>query len=140
MKILREFKEFAMRGNVLDLAVGIIIGAAFGKVVSSMVADVLMPPLGVLMGGVDFSFLGITLRDATPDHPAAVLRYGVFINQIIDFVIVAFAVFLVIKVFNRLKKAQEAKPAPPATKSCPQCLMQIPIEAKRCAFCTSVLN
>ncbi len=142
MKIIREFKEFAMRGNVLDLAVGIIIGAAFGKVVSSMVADVLMPPLGVLMGGVDFSFLGITIREASPDHPAAILRYGVFINQIIDFIIVAFAVFLVIKGFNRLKKTQEVKPAPPApaTKPCPQCLMQIPVEAKRCAFCTSVLN
>ena len=142
MKILKEFREFAMRGNVLDLAVGIIIGAAFGKVVSSMVADVLMPPLGVLMGGVDFGFLGITIREASADHPAAVLRYGVFINQIIDFIIVAFAVFLVIKVFNRLKKAQEAKPAPagPPTRPCPQCLMQIPLEAKRCAYCTSALN
>jgi large conductance mechanosensitive channel len=142
MKILKEFKEFAMRGNVLDLAVGIIIGGAFGKVVSSMVADVLMPPLGVLMGGVDFSFLGITIREATQSHPAALLRYGVFINQIIDFTIVAFAVFLLIKVFNRLKKAEEAKPVPaaPVTKPCPQCLMQIPIEAKRCGFCTTVLN
>ncbi len=141
MKILREFREFAMRGNVLDLAVGIIIGAAFGKVVSSMVSDVLMPPLGVLMGGVDFSFLGITIRDATPGAPAAVLRYGVFINQIIDFVIVAFAVFLIIKVFNRLKRAQEVKPAAvPTTKACPECLMQIPLEAKRCGFCTSILK
>ncbi len=142
MKIFKEFKEFAMRGNVLDLAVGIIIGGAFGKVVSSMVGDVLMPPLGVLMGGVDFSFLGITIREATAQHPAAVLRYGVFINQIIDFTIVAFAVFLLIKVFNRLKKAEDAKAAPPApaTKPCPQCLMQIPIEAKRCGFCTTVLN
>lgn len=141
MKIVREFKEFAMRGNVLDLAVGIIIGAAFGKVVSSMVADVLMPPLGVLMGGVDFSFLGVTLRDATQTTPAAILRYGVFINQIIDFVIVAFAVFLIIKVFNRLKRAEDAKPVPvPSTKPCPECLMQIPLEARRCGFCTSVLK
>jgi len=141
MKILKEFKEFAMRGNVLDLAVGIIIGAAFGKVVSSMVADVLMPPLGVLMGGVDFGYLGITLRNATQTTPAAILRYGVFINQIIDFIIVAFAVFLIIKVFNRLKKAEDAKPAiVPTTKSCPECCMQIPLEAKRCGFCTSVLK
>ena len=141
MKILKEFREFAMRGNVLDLAVGIIIGAAFGKVVSSMVADVLMPPLGVLMGGVDFSFLGITIREATQSTPAAILRYGVFINQIIDFVIVAFAVFLIIKVFNRLKRMEEAKPVPaPTTKPCPECLMQIPLDARRCGFCTSVLK
>jgi large conductance mechanosensitive channel len=140
MKIIKEFREFAMRGNVLDLAVGIIIGGAFGKIVSSVVGDVLMPPLGVLMGGVDFGYLGITLREATPTQPAAVLRYGLFINQVIDFAIVAFAVFLVIKVFNRLKRGEEAKPAASTSKPCPECLMEIPIGAKRCGYCTTVLN
>ncbi len=140
MKIVKEFKEFAMRGNVLDLAVGIIIGGAFGKVVSSVVNDVLMPPIGVLMGGVDFSFLGITLREAADGVPAAILRYGVFINQIIDFTIVAFAVFLLIKAVNRMQRKAEAPPAVPTTKACPECLMTIPIEAKRCGHCTSVVK
>ncbi len=140
MKIVKEFKEFAMRGNVLDLAVGIIIGGAFGKVVSSVVNDVLMPPIGVLMGGVDFSFLGITLREAADGVPAAILRYGVFINQIIDFTIVAFAVFLLIKAVNRMQRKAEAPPAVPTTKACPECLMTIPIEAKRCGHCTSVIK
>lgn len=142
MKIIREFKEFAMRGNVLDLAVGIIIGGAFGEVVSSMVNDVLMPPLGVLMGGVDFSFLGVTIQEATAGHPAAVFRYGVFINNLLDFTIVAFAVFLLIKAVNRIKRADEAKavPAVSTTKICPECLMSIPLEARRCGYCTSVVK
>jgi large conductance mechanosensitive channel len=140
MKIVKEFKEFAMRGNVLDLAVGIIIGGAFGKVVSSVVNDVLMPPIGVLMGGVDFSFLGITLREAADGVPAAILRYGVFINQIIDFTIVAFAVFLLIKAVNRMQRKAEAPAAVPTTKACPECLMTIPIEAKRCGHCTSIVK
>ncbi len=140
MKIVKEFKEFAMRGNVLDLAVGIIIGGAFGKVVSSVVNDMLMPPIGVLMGGVDVSFLGITLREAADGVPAAILRYGVFINQIIDFTIVAFAVFLLIKAVNRMQRKAEAPPAVPTTKACPECLMTIPIEAKRCGHCTSVIK
>lgn len=138
MKILNEFKEFAMRGNVLDLAVGIIIGGAFGKVVSSMVNDVLMPPLGVLMGGVDFSDLGLTIRAAVDGHPAAIFRYGVFINNLIDFTIVAFAVFLLIKAVNRIKNAEV--PAAPTTKTCPECLMSVPLEARRCSHCTSALK
>jgi large conductance mechanosensitive channel len=140
MKIFKEFKEFAMRGNVLDLAVGIIIGGAFGKVVSSMVQDVLMPPLGVLMGGVDFAFLGLTLKDAVGGAPASILSYGKFINNIIDFTIVAFAVFLLVKAVNRLKRAEEAPPASPTTKPCPECLMEIPIAAKRCGHCTATLK
>jgi large conductance mechanosensitive channel len=142
MKIVKEFKEFAMHGNVLDLAVGIIIGGAFGKVVSSMVNDMLMPPLGVLMGGVDFSFLGVTIRDATAAHPAAIFRYGTFINNLLDFTIVAFAVFLLIKAVNRLKRADKAAAAPaaPTTKICPECSMSIPLEARRCGHCTSVLK
>jgi large conductance mechanosensitive channel len=140
MKIFKEFKEFAMRGNVLDLAVGIIIGGSFGKVVSSMVSDVLMPPIGVLMGGVDFGFLGVTLREATNGVPAAILRYGVFINHLIDFTIVAFAVFLLIKGVNRIKRAETPPPAAPTTKNCSECAMAIPIEAKRCGHCTSVVK
>ena len=142
MKIVKEFKQFALRGNVLDLAIGIIIGGAFGKVVSSVVNDVLMPPLGVLMGGVDFSFLGVTIREATAAHPAAILRYGVFINNLLDFTIVAFAVFLLVKAVNRLKRADEAAAAPaaPPTKICPECSMSIPLEARRCGHCTSVLK
>ncbi|MBK9099007.1 MAG: large-conductance mechanosensitive channel protein MscL [bacterium] len=119
MKMLQEFKQFAMRGNVLDMAIGIIIGAAFGKIVSSFVADVIMPPIGVLLGGVDFSNLAITLKQGTDTVPAVVLKYGTFINTIIDFVIIAFAIFMVVKAINSFKKKEEEKPAaPPApTKS-----------------------
>jgi len=139
MSMVKEFKEFAMRGNVLDLAIGIIIGAAFGKVVSSMVSDVLMPPIGVLIGGVDFSSFGLTLKAATPEHSAAVLKYGVFLNNIIDFTIVAFAVFIIVKAVNRMqRKAQPA--AAPTTKQCPECLMDIPVQAKRCGHCTTQLK
>ena len=113
--MLKEFKEFAMRGNVVDMAVGIIIGAAFGKIVSSFVEDVIMPPLGVIIGGVDFSDLAIVLREAVGEAPAVVLRYGQFIQSVIDFIIIAFAIFLAIKFINRLRRQEEAKPeAPPA--------------------------
>lgn len=114
MSMIKEFKAFAMRGNVADMAVGIIIGAAFGKIVSSLVSDVLMPPIGLLVGGVDFSGLGITLRAATADAPAVVMKYGVFVNTIIDFLIVAFAIFLVIRALNALKKKEAEAPAAPA--------------------------
>ena len=114
MSMIKEFKAFAMRGNVADMAVGIIIGAAFGKIVSSLVSDVLMPPIGLLVGGVDFSGLGITLRAATADAPAVVMKYGVFVNTIIDFIIVAFAIFLVIRALNALKKKEAEAPAVPA--------------------------
>ena len=111
MGMLKEFKDFAMRGNVVDMAVGVIIGAAFGKITSSLVNDVMMPPIGMLVGGVDFSDRAVTLRDGAPGAPAVIVKYGVFINTVIDFVIVAFAVFLVVKLMNSLKKAE----APPAT-------------------------
>jgi len=114
MSIMKEFREFAMRGNVVDLAVGIIIGGAFGKIVSSVVSDVLMPPIGLLVGGVDFSGLSITLKAAEAEAPAVVIRYGVFINSIIDFIIVAAAVFLLIRAINSLKKKEVAAPAAPA--------------------------
>lgn len=113
MSMIKEFKEFAMRGNVVDMAVGIIIGGAFGKIVSSLVNDVIMPPLGLLIGGVDFSDLWITLKGATATESAVILRYGVFINTVVDFLIVAFAIFMVIKGMNALKRKEEAKPAAP---------------------------
>jgi len=133
MGMLKEFKEFAMKGNVIDMAVGIIIGAAFGKIVSSLVSDLLMPPIGVLLGNVDFSSLAVTLREKTATAPAVTLKYGVFINTVIDFLIVAFAIFVVIKQLNRLKKPEA--PAEPTTKDCPRCLMSIPIKATRCGHC-----
>ena len=115
MSMVKEFKEFAMRGNVVDMAVGIVIGAAFGKIVASFVSDVLMPPIGMLLGGVDFSELMITLKSAAGDAPAVMLKYGVFINTVIDFLIVAFAIFMVIKGMNAMKKKEEKAPeAPPA--------------------------
>jgi len=140
--MLEEFKKFAMRGNVVDMAVGIVIGAAFGKIVSSFVKDVLMPPLGKLVGGVDFSNLFINLSDgsyetlaAAEEAGAATLNYGVFINTVLDFLIVAFAIFMLIKAMNRLKA--EEPPREPDTKACPECLSDIPIAARRCKFCTS---
>ncbi|NLX13679.1 MAG: large-conductance mechanosensitive channel protein MscL [Phycisphaerales bacterium] len=113
MGMMKEFKEFAMRGNVVDMAVGIIIGGAFGKIVSSLVADVIMPPLGMLLGKVDFSELAITLQEASGDAAAVTLGYGQFIQTVVDFVIIAFAIFMVIKAMNTLKKKQEAAPAAP---------------------------
>lgn len=117
MSILKEFREFAMRGNVVDLAVGVIIGAAFGKIVSSLVADIIMPPLGLLIGGIDFKQFALTLRDAQGDVPAVVMHYGVFIQNIFDFIIVAFAIFLAIKLINKLKRKQEEEPAAPPAPS-----------------------
>jgi len=111
--MLQEFKAFAMRGNVVDMAVGIIIGGAFGKIVSSFVADVIMPPIGLLLGGVDFSDLAITLKSAEEGQPAVMLKYGMFINTVIDFLIIAFAIFMVIKGMNALKKKEEEKPVAP---------------------------
>ena len=141
--MLKEFKEFAMRGSVVDLAVGVIIGAAFGKIVSSLVDDVLMPPIGQLVGKVDFSGLFFSLDGqhyeslkAAKDAHAATLNYGLFFNTIINFLIVAFCIFLVVQQVNRWTKKPEA-PAAPTTKDCPQCAMSIPIAAKRCGHCTS---
>ncbi len=113
MSMMQEFKTFAMRGNVVDLAVGIVIGGAFGKIVSSLVTDVIMPPIGVMMGGVDFSALAITLKEAVGDTPAVAIKYGLFINTIIDFVIIAFAIFLLVKAMNSMKKKEAAAPAAP---------------------------
>lgn len=117
MGMLKEFKDFAVRGNVIDMAVGIIIGAAFGKIVSSFVADVIMPPIGVLVGGVDFSDLALTLKAAAGDTPAVMLKYGVFIQTVIDFTIIAFAIFIAIKFINSLKRKEEEAPAAPPEPS-----------------------
>lgn len=137
MSTFTEFKEFAMRGNVMDLAVGIVIGAAFGKIVTSLVNDVIMPPIGMLLSNVDFSSLAVTLRQATASSPAVAIKYGQFLNTVIDFVIVAFVIFLVIKQINRLSKPV---PAPATTKNCPFCQMSIPLAATRCGHCTSELK
>ena len=152
--MLKEFKEFALRGNMVDMAVGIIIGAAFGTVVKSLVADVIMPPIGLLLGKVDFANLFITLRDGATAGPyatleaakgagAVTLNYGVFLNELISLLIVALAVFFMIRGMNRLRKQLEAEQpavaAAPTTKDCPECSMAIPIKARRCPNCTSQL-
>ena len=147
--MLKEFKEFAMKGNVLDMAVGIIIGAAFGGIVSSLVADIIMPPIGMLLGNVDFANIFAVLKEGKVPGPyvsvaaakaagATSINVGLFINTIINFVIVAFAIFLVVKNVNKLKRKEEA-PAP-TTKECPHCLSTIPIKATRCGHCTSDLK
>ncbi|MEX0425672.1 large-conductance mechanosensitive channel protein MscL [Providencia rettgeri] len=117
MSFLKDFREFAMKGNVVDMAVGIIIGAAFGKIVSSLVADVIMPPLGLLIGGVDFKSFSVVLKEAQGDLPAVVLNYGMFIQTVFDFVIVAFAIFMAIKVMNKVRREKEAAPAEPTPPS-----------------------
>jgi large conductance mechanosensitive channel len=139
MSMIKEFKEFAMKGNVLDMAVGIIIGASFGKIISSLVSDVIMPPIGLLLGKVDFSNLSLTLMAKTAESAAVTIKYGVFINTIIDFTIVAFAIFLLIKQVNRFKPKEVVAPAEPTTKECPKCYSAIHIHATRCPHCTSEL-
>jgi len=149
--MLKEFREFAMRGNVVDMAVGIIIGAAFGAIVKSLVDDVIMPPIGMLLGNVDFSNLYVILKEsATTAAPyaslaeakkagAVTLNYGVFINAVVSFTIVAFAVFMLVRTMNRLKAAEQAAPAEATTRECPHCCSTIPIKATRCPHCTSTL-
>jgi large conductance mechanosensitive channel len=149
--MLKEFKEFAMRGNVLDMAVGIIIGAAFGTIINSLVNDVIMPPIGLLLGNIDFSNLFVVLREgAKASSPyeslaaakaagATSINYGVFINTVITFLIVAFAVFLLIRSVNKLKRQEETPPVP-TTKECQYCFSTIPIKAFRCPHCTSELK
>ena len=150
--MLKEFKEFVMRGNVVDMAVGIVIGAAFGTIVKSLVSDIIMPPIGLLLGKVDFANLFTVLKEGTKaagpyaslaDAQAAgavTINYGVFINTLISFLIIAFAIFLVIRKINQLKKKEEVPPAEPITKDCPYCLTSIPIKATRCPHCTSQLT
>lgn len=144
--MFKEFREFAMRGNVLDMAVGIIIGIAFGAVVTSLVNDIIMPPLGLALGRLDFSNLFINLSGgsyttlATAKEAGAVtINYGVFVNTVINFIIVAFVLFLIVRSMNRLKRREEI-PAEPTTKECPFCLSQVPVKATRCPHCTSQLK
>jgi large conductance mechanosensitive channel len=146
--MLKEFREFAMRGSVVDMAVGIIIGAAFGTIVKSLVDDVIMPPIGLLLGRVDFSNLFIVLSEGVKAGPyssladahaagAVTLNFGLFVNTVISFIIVAFAVFFLIRNVNRLKKKEVAEPAVATTKECPYCFSVIPVKAVRCPQCTS---
>ena len=149
--MLKEFKEFAMRGNVVDMAVGIIIGAAFGTIIAALVAEVLMPPIGLLLGNVDFSNLFVVLKEGKVAGPyatvaaakgagAVTLNYGLFVNTVVNFLIVAFAIFFLIRGMNSLKKKEEAPAAVPTTRECPHCLSTIPIKATRCGHCTSELR
>lgn len=149
--MMKEFKEFAMRGNVVDMAVGIIIGAAFGTIVKSLVADIIMPPIGLLLGNVDFSNLFLVIKHGASAGTfatvaeaqkagAVTINYGVFINTVISFLVVAFSVFILVRGMNKLKRKEEAAPAEPTTKECPRCFSTIPINASRCPFCTSELE
>lgn len=149
--MLKEFKEFALRGSVIDMAVGIIIGAAFGTIIKSLVDDIITPPIGLLLGGVDFANLFILLKAGSPAGPytsladaqaagAVTVNYGVFINSIVSFLIVAFVMFLLIRSVNQIERQKEAPPAEPTTKECPHCLSTIPIKATRCPHCTSELR
>lgn len=143
--MLKEFREFAMRGNVLDMAIGVILGAAFGKIVTSLVSDLIMPPIGLLVGKLDFSSLFVSLNGqpyaslaAAKAAGAPTLNYGTFLNTVIDFLIVAFVIFMLVKQVNRLKRAEA--PAAATTRECPYCLSTIPLKATRCAHCTSELK
>ncbi len=150
--MLKEFKEFAIRGNVVDMAVGIIIGAAFGTIVASLVNDILMPPIGLLLGNIDFSSLFVVLKEgakapgpyvspaAAKAAGAVTINYGLFINTVITFIIIAFSVFALVRSINRLKREKEAPAAAPTTKECPYCVSKIPINATRCPQCTSELK
>jgi large conductance mechanosensitive channel len=145
MSFFNEFKEFAVRGNAIDMAVGIIIGAAFGKIIDSLVKDVVMPPIGRLLGGVDFKQLYINLGDKTYETleaaekaGAPLIKYGSFINNLVDFIIIAFVIFIMVRLINKLKA--QPQPADPTTKECPHCLSMIPIKASRCPHCTSDLK
>ena len=151
MGMIKEFKEFAVKGNVVDMAVGIVVGAAFGTIVQSLVADVIMPPIGLLLGNVDFSNLFLVLREGARPGPYATLadaasagavtfRYGQFVNTIVSFLIVAFAIFIVVKQVNKLKKKELEAPPPATHKECPHCCSSISVKASRCPHCTSELK
>jgi large conductance mechanosensitive channel len=142
--MLKEFREFIARGNVIDMAVGVIIGAAFGKIVSSLVADIIMPPIGLLIGGIDFSNLFVSLSGQTypslkaaQDVGAPTVNYGLFLNNLINFLIISFVIFMLVRGVNRLKRQEPAPAAAPTARDCPYCLSTIPLKATRCAHCTA---
>jgi len=149
--MLKDFREFAIKGNVVDMAVGIIIGGAFGTIVKSLVDDIIMPPIGLMLGNVDFSNLFFVLRAGTTPPPyatptaaseaaAVTLNYGLFINSVVSFLIVAFSVYLLVRMINRLRREEQVAPAAPTDRPCPFCQLAIPIAAKRCPHCTSQLT
>ena len=145
--MLKEFKKFAMRGNVVDMAIGVIIGGAFGKIITSLINDVIMPPIGMLLGQVNFADLFLDLSGkgypslaAAQEAGAATINYGMFFNTILDFIVVALVIFLLVRQINRMQKQEETPPAAPTTKKCPYCFTEIPIEATRCPHCTSELH
>lgn len=149
--MIKEFKEFVMKGNVVDMAVGIVIGAAFGAIVKSLVSDIIMPPVGLLLGNVDFSNLFVVVKDGAVQGPyasvadaqkagAVTVNYGLFVNSVISFLIVAFSVFLLVKSINNMRRQQETLPPAPDTRECPYCLSAVPLKAIRCAHCTSELK
>jgi len=149
--MLKEFREFAMRGNVIDMAVGIIIGAAFGTIVNSLVQDVIMPPIGLLLGNVDFSNIFAVIKEGKVAGPyasvaaaktagAVTINFGVFVNTLISFILIAFAVFLLVRTINKLRRQEEAPPPAPTTKECLYCFSSIPMKATRCPNCTSELK
>lgn len=149
--MFKEFKEFAMKGNVLDMAVGIIIGGAFGLIIASFVSDVIMPPIGLLLGNIDFANIFSVLKEGKTPGPyatvaaakaagAVTINWGIFINTVINFLIVAFAIFLLVKGVNKMRREKEAAPAAPTTKECPYCLSEVPLKATRCGHCTSDLK
>ncbi len=150
-KVIKEFRDFISRGNVIDLAVGFIIGSAFGTIVKSLVSDIIMPPIGLVLGKVDFSNLFVVLKEGDKPGPyytiasaqeagAVTLNYGLFVNSIVTFLIIALALFLLVKVINRMRREQEVAPSAPTTKECPFCFTTIPIRAVRCPNCTSELG
>jgi large conductance mechanosensitive channel len=140
MKLIDEFKEFAVKGNVVDMAVGVIIGGAFGKIVSSFLNDLMMPPLGLLNGGVNFNDQKLVLRAAHGLDKAVTINYGSFITAVIDFTILAFAVFAFVKAINALKRSEPVPPPAPTEKKCPECLFNIPLEARRCGHCAQAVS
>jgi large conductance mechanosensitive channel len=138
MSLVKDFRDFANRGNLIDLAVAVVLGGAFGKIVNSIVNDIIMPPIGLLIGGIDFSAMKIVIKDSAVPGEVVSINYGMLINVIVNFLIIAWCVFIILRVIQRFQKKEEA--AAPTTKKCPECAMAIPIEAKKCGYCATNLS
>lgn len=138
MSLIKEFRDFANRGNLIDLAVAVVLGGAFGKIINSIVADIIMPPIGLLLGGIDFSNMKLILRNSVIPAEVVSINYGLFVNSIVNFLIIAFSIFIVLRYIKKFQKQEAA--AAPITKKCPECAITIPIEAKRCGYCNTVLT